>query len=290
MSRRISVKNIFSVDITDENHHISNGNIFVTDRVPEEFDNELDEQNEETLRLMDKAIKTPLYLRILMFIFPVCGIASLRVFFDFAEDTSFAQAINDAPYILLFAIAMFIGLAFVLYILKRQSDEFSESRDMQHLERNAEINEQKAFKLLNIPKDAPEIDVMLIMYEIKKGKVKSTHKDLCDYITSIFHVFVADGMLKLASLNMIHSIPLNEITGARCIHKKVSTDAWNKDDPHNKGKYKEFKIKEGEFGSMVINTYYALDILHENEEYEILIPCYDWEIIEKLTGVKATEA
>ena len=41
---------------------------------------------------------------------------------------------------------------------------------------------------------------------------------------------------------------------------------------------------------MVINTYYALDILHENEEYEILIPCYDWEIIEKLTGVKATEA
>ncbi len=66
-------------------------------------------------------------------------------------------------------------------------------------------------------------------------------------------------------------------------------DTWNKDEPYNKGEYRQYKIRTDDSDTVHFKTYYALELLHEGEEYEILFPAYDWKHIGALTGIQPVE-
>lgn len=279
------MKNIFSIDVTDENNKITDGDIFVIQRAPKELSDKVNDLSDEVINI---ALKTglPLYLEIIKVLFLIAaGIIGI-VLVTLWEEMSIAEIMAKHSFLVL--LAVFCGLAYGIleFIDRRRTKELMETSNTQRLESELEKASDEIIRLYNKPKDAPVVDVMFTTYKAKK----ITHSELCNYLTESPSAYVEDDRLYLITLNAKYGIPLKEITGAHCINKKVSTDAWNKDEPHNKGKYKEFKIKEDEYGRVCIKRYYALDILHENEDYEILIPCYDWEIIEKLTGIKATEA
>ena len=59
---------------------------------------------------------------------------------------------------------------------------------------------------------------------------------------------------------------------------------WNKETAFNKGVYKNYKIRMNDFGMYAVKPYYSLQILSGGEEYEIRIPPYEREEVERLTG------
>lgn len=277
------MKNIFGVDMTlSEENAIIDGQVFLSAQIPEEQQKAIDGFEEDAEELNEKA-QLPKPLRALKTVAGMVALLCLLIFARLLDDEG-----TEPLYWLLIPAAVGGAVFLLLFVLeRRRGRDMMESRDFARFEETADRVDRESRAILGIPADAASIDIFGYAYKLKKGKEKPV-TTLFDYINLDLFVFRDGDALCLADHTNKYTFPLAALTGIRRIDKRVRFPEWNKAEAHHKEPYKSFKI--GYYDEVYsVKPYYALDMLHDGEEYTLLFPSYELATVENLTGLKAPE-
>ena len=95
--------------------------------------------------------------------------------------------------------------------------------------------------------------------------------------------------LHLADLEHVYTFKPSELVGIKTVHKRIVIPLWNKEEGVNEGTYKPYKITPLNTGDFSFKNHHILEIEREGERYGVYFPCYELDIFERLTGLKAEE-
>ncbi len=272
------MQNLFAINMTDEDNPLSPIDGFVRDKVPEYHAEYLENSGEETEKVVEKAVKGPLALRILVGVFAVIAAIGLEVFSELLNEVETPGIVEwSVLAISVVCVAVTILLAVIQHRRTKKVLDSDEVTQMtQGLEQLSDTSEQ----LLGVPADAAELDVLGYGYEIKRGKEKRLLKELGEYVTNCLSAFVENDELMLANDFEKYALPLSAIRGVRMTRKKTKVFCWTKDEKPKSATYKPYKIGYDEENDIfTVRAVYALDIAYNGEEYELVVPEYDWELV-----------
>ena len=95
-------------------------------------------------------------------------------------------------------------------------------------------------------------------------------------------IFTENGNLCFADTFGIWAVPLSCIIAIAFFPGHATLTSWNKEEQFNSPKYKKtVRVYKHNY---IVKGYYSLQILRNNEEWEVLIPVYDIDYIFELTG------
>ena len=80
---------------------------------------------------------------------------------------------------------------------------------------------------------------------------------------------------------------LSSLQAIHTIRKNIRIPSWNKDEAHNKGEYKKYKLNADDYGCIHVKPYHILEFLHNGESWGIYFPSYELSTFEVLTDLKA---
>ncbi len=270
--------NLFATNLTDEDNPISPADAFVRDKVPEYQEQYLETSGEETGELVEKAVKGPLALRILLIVFAVIAVLGLEVFSSITEEDGVPAVVEWGA--LAVGVVGLLVTVLLAVIQHRRAKKALESDEVTQLTQNLEQLSNNSKQMLGVPANAAELDVFGYGYEIKRGKEKRLLKELGEYMTSSLYVFVENGELMLANDVEKYAIPLSAITGVRVSRKKKKVFCWSKDEEPKSATYKPYKIGyDDENDVFTVRAIYSLDIAQGGETFELVVPDYDWELV-----------
>ena len=251
-------------------------------------------------RSSEKAIATivdsklPLPIRMIQWI---CGFSGALIVSGIlkamtGEDgVSLSQVYQNASWLFWLAGACLVIWALLTFFSMHKEKEVLETDEskltFEHLDNTCEA----IFSELNVPSDAPEVDILSFFYKIKNDKVKVCEKgmQIAPYTSTPFRVFKDSENLYFANLEGKYAFPLASIKSIKTIKKSICIDEWNKEEPYNKGIYKQYKLSETNMGSILCKYYHIIEIEHNGELWAIYIPCYELPVFEQLTGLKTRE-
>ena len=243
------------------------------------------EKAEETI----KQSKLPLPLRVVQWISgAVGGIVAVGILKGLSNVT-LQEAYQNAS--VLFWVAG--GCLLVWAILKLTSTQKEKSvmgkEESTQTLTNLEGVCRAIYSELAVPADAKEVDILSFFYKVKDGDIKVCEKgmQITQYLNPIFKVFVDSENLYIANLEGKYAFPLSSLVSITTVKKHIRIGGWNKEEPHNKGIYKPFKLTLDQYGCVHCKCYYILEINRNGESWGIYIPCYELAAFEELTGLKA---
>lgn len=241
----------------------------------------------------DKAIDTvnksklPLGLRIIKWISEigalilVCGILK--------SDVSFKEGYHNAPYFYWGAIVCIVVFLVLMFLGRKKASDVLENEDAEFTMSTLESAGNAIYRELGVPTDARDVDILTYCYIEEDGiiKLKKPAMQLFDYFNPEFKAYADHENLYLANLDGKNAIPLADIRGIRTINKKARICEWNKEEPYNKGYYKQFKLVEDGYEVIICKEYHILDVRTADGTIGIYIPSYELPIFEELTHLKA---
>ncbi len=283
------MKPFFCIDVTEDKKNTTyNGAEFITQSSSEKSKEELEEKQADAIELIGKS-QYPLPVRIFKFI---CGIAAAILGISLCRgmiEVGIRKAYENAGVLFwIFGVCLVVWV--ILALLSRmKSKEVLETSKARNVAEDLDRQIEDMYAGLNIPESAEEVDVLMFRYVIKKGKIsaKGTALSFTPYINIGVKAFISDNCLCLADINDVYSIPLSELKKITTVNKKISVSDWNKEEPFNKGKYKEYKMTANQYGCIFFKPYYILKLEHNGETWGIYFPTYELPAFEKLTGLKA---
>lgn len=102
-------------------------------------------------------------------------------------------------------------------------------------------------------------------------------------------LYVEDSKLHLGDAHELYAIPLSYIKKISIINKKISVFGWNKDAAYNSKEYKQYKITANNYGVLFFKNYCSILINDGIEEFEIMVPTYEKDVIKELTNISIEE-
>ncbi len=285
------MKPFFCINITEnkENETI-NGLEFVTQTSSKESLDDLNEKQDVANDLIKKS-QYPLPIRIMK---GVCGFIALLLGFAICASSikiGLATAYKNAPYLFWIAGVCLIIWLILLVLSIMRSKKVLDTDEAKSVADNINEKIEDMYDELNIPSDADNVDILMFQYVNKNGEVvpKGNALSTALYLNIDMKVFVSNECLCLADLESVYSVPFGELKRIITIPKKICMPFWNKDEPFNKGRYKEYNIKKNQYESFFIKPYYILEFSHNDENWGIYFPSYELPVIEKLTNLKVEE-
>jgi hypothetical protein len=100
-------------------------------------------------------------------------------------------------------------------------------------------------------------------------------------------LYETNDALHIADLENVYSFAKSELKVITTVNKRISVPTWNKDEDPRSGSFKRYKMTVNNIGNVFFKPYYILEIEHESQIFGIYFPCYELEIFEHLTGLKA---
>ena len=279
------MKPIFCIDVTlDKKNEIVNGSEFITRTASKQKIEEYENKQEDFEQTVKKS-KLPMWLRIIKYLccllFWIVLAASVKAGFETALKNGPILVVSGALCGILWIILHFASKAKEKKVLKeedaeRQSKEIYEDFKNIHNE-------------LNVPDDAAEVDVLLFKYKMKNGKIRPYVSGLqtTAYINVSVKMYETNDALHIADLENVYSFAKSELKVITTVNKRISVPTWNKDEDPRKGRFKCHKMTVSNIGNVFFKPYYILEIEHESQIFGIYFPCYELEIFEHLTGLKA---
>lgn len=281
------MKPFLGIDLTiDKKNEQLNGSNFLVQEPSLASSELLNFSMKESDETVEKS-KLPLPLRITQFI---CGIVSLLIISGIARATvSLAEGYQNAPY--LFWVA---GICAVIWLVlwtwsKQKAKTVLETSESIQTFSDLDKVACTIYDELSVPADAKSVDILSFFYKTKDGNVKMQTKGMQTALcfNPEFRVFADTQNLYLANLDGKYAFPLYSIIAFRTIKKRISIIGWNKEEPFNKGFYKQYKLTVNNYGSVFCKYYHILEISHQGETFGIYIPCYESSIFEELIGLEA---
>ena len=279
------MKPLFCIDVTlDKNNEIVNGSEFITRTASKEKIEEYENKQEELEQTVEKS-KLPLLLRIIK---NLCGLFSLMVL-AVSVKAGFETALKNAP-ILVMSGAL-CGILWIILHFVSKAKEKKVLKEENAEQQSKEIDEdfKNIHNELNVPDDAAEIDVLLFKYKMKNGKINPYLSGLqtTAYINMSVKLYETNDELHIADLKSVYSFAKSELKVITTVNKRISVPTWNKDEDPRRGSFKRYKMTVNNIGNVFFKPYYILEIEHGSQIFGIYFPCYELEIFEHLTGLKA---
>lgn len=277
------MKVFFGIDLTeDKKNERMGGEVFLTDSVPEEQMARIEKHDDNVTENLDRKY-LPLPMRMLKLLSGLATLlAAVIVIAPIGEETiSYKEFAGELWWI--FAIGIICGVVYGLLCLweNKNKKAYEESDENKAFERESDNIDAASRVYLGIPDDSVKMDVFLGNYKLKRGNVVYSE---FNPINMEIDVFVDGANLCFADAASKYTVPFSDIRCVKEIKKNISFLFWNKDEEPDKGEYKQYKIRQNNFG-YTVKYYYALVIERDGEEYDLHFPPYELSVIEKLTGV-----
>jgi len=80
---------------------------------------------------------------------------------------------------------------------------------------------------------------------------------------------------------------LAELKGIKTVNKRIGIISWNKEEDPRKGEYKKYKMTVNDMGNVFFKPYHILEIERDGQSFGLYFPCYELEVLEELTGLRA---
>ncbi len=151
----------------------------------------------------------------------------------------------------------------------------------------------EARRELHIPGNAAELEVLPFLYTRKKGAIKR-YTPAHTYHNLLLYAWREGDSLCLSEGHAVLTIPKTAIVGYRGCDERYTVDMWLKKEKCNEGRYKQYHIRQTGLLSCRVKGYNRIVIRTDGggdtpetyrEDYEMLIPCYDWPEMEKLLHI-----
>lgn len=287
------MKPFLGIDLTaDKKNQVQNGEELLAATPSLGVAQSLERSSESALETIENS-KIPLPFRIVQWACLVVGIGLAGGIGNswIKEETTFGEMYQTVPFLFwVTALCLAIGIALGIWGYRQEKSTLESHQSEQTFEDLGSACDA-VFRELGIPKNAKEVDLLTFFYKQRKGEIKVCEKLLqpTPHVTSVFQMFVQENTLYFADLDGKYAIPLSGVQGIETVKKTIVLDSWNKDDEHNKGKYKPYRLKETQHGEIVCKTYHILRIFVKEEEWGVYFPCYELPVFEKMLGIKATE-
>jgi hypothetical protein len=290
------MKNLFSVNVNDEENDALDKNPFVLRRTDPEISKKMEDLFDTDEADSEKSAKEPASAKILRILRVVCGYISLIMLAGIikALPEVGAAAFIKVPWIT--SICIISGIAFLILNArkvrndktKKQEKEKSEADESEDYEEALKKIVEEAYVFLKIPSSAQSTDTFVRLYKIKNGKEKNG-SSLFQFMNTEHKIFLEDRSLCLADAESVQAIPLENITGIYKVDKRIKFFGWNKAEEYRSDRYKPYQIKQSGFALTVKNCYALRFHSDFGEDYEILFPAYELDTWTSLTGVEAKE-
>ena len=135
---------------------------------------------------------------------------------------------------------------------------------------------ERCARALHVPEKAPRVDIFAYLYEEKEGARKNYYASGA-YLAEFSHVFEENGNLCLYSATRVYAVPIASVEEFVRVDETIRFASWDKETPHNEGKYAPYNIVSCGNDEYSMNGYYRIRFTHEGTPYELLIAAYDIE-------------
>ncbi len=250
------------------------------------------EAKETTSKAFAKAMMKSLHLPALLigYLLIGLGIAVLLAFLKALPDTDFMTALTNGIWLLVGGgMSVAIGACLLIYC-KRSSKKQEESEDlpegMDESLNSMEAVSRRIQMELNLPDDDQMMGVEILPYRYKPtadGDTKEVLDNGCFDITEVFFWREGDDLC-VTDYDSVMKFPASAVKGYYTMDVKYKIPYWLKDEEYNKGEYAQYNIKEDNEGNYKLRTYYRVVIRDGENDYEIRVPCYDFERFQGIVG------
>ena len=238
------MKPVFATDLTENKHNTEpNGREFLT----QEPSDALSRRHEEMLGRMNETMEKSQLAKPLRVVEYVCSMgwlitlcAILRAVLTADHPTAQLRlAYRNAPGVFwAFGVCLLVWAA--LRVLgRRKSRQVLETEESERVFARTENSMSAIFDELDVPHDAQEVDVLTFFYKEKGGE--------CTF-------------------------PRVSLRGIRRVNKRIRLESWNKEEPCNQGRYKAYKLSEGDNGLIYCKPYYILELDRAGERWGDILP------------------
>lgn len=199
------------------------------------------------------------------------------------------------PYLHVFELILLACAIILNFLARKISRKQSRAQgdrmklDFSEATKRLEAAATEAARELGVPNGALSVEVFPYHYKMDGNTVLRVGKK-GKFDNLAVSAFVKKGTLCLATAQELFEIPLGEITGMRQYDEDFEIDMWLKSEPPTSERYQRFGVRKSGFFSHKGHGYFGLTI--GKDEYEILIPSYDFDEIKTLlkeNGVTANE-
>lgn len=238
---------------------------------------------------IEKSARLPVGLMILELVCMLGGMILIGAFFESAADIGFAEVWSRAWWCIAAGVPMLAVAGVLAFLAFRKRKEVMASPAVRDYVQRTERVTRELREALGVPEDAVRADVVTYVYREggKKNSSSFWRGVTGAYTLNEYSVFVRNEMLCFADLSSIVGIPLSSLVETRACKKKLFVSNWNKDVPPNSPQYKQFARGTGAEGTVVtLRGYLVMHISDSRGEFEVLIPEYELQALQSLSGLR----
>ena len=209
-----------------------------------------------------------------------CLLAAIALFFADAK----AGIYGSLTFLHAIDLALLVTSIVFNFKAKRVNRKINQSQseslkvDFTEASQRLETAAAEAAAELGVPATALTVDVFPYHYKMKGDTVLRVGKE-GKFDNLAVSVFVEDEKLCLATAQELFAVPLAQVKGFREYDEDFEIDIWLKPEEFDSDRYKEFGIRKSGFLGRRGHGYFGLRV---GEDYEVLIPCYDWAPVKAL--------
>ena len=277
------MKNLFAIDIdSNDDGLLPELKALQLRAVSEETSNRQD-QIYDDIKALDKKASLPIVLSIIKYILLVFGFSLTSASISACVEDGASRRIYT---FLAAGILLLVGCGILFLISKIKGNKVINSDEYKNTMSRSESIDKSVLFELNVPEDAPKVDILSVFYKIKNGEFKISPIG-AQYESTEMRVFNEKGILCLSDMSTVYGIaPVNSFKKIEYIKKKASFSPWSKDEDYDSEKYKKYKISTDKYESeYYIKNLCSLQFEINGEEFEIIIPPYDIYAFEEITGL-----
>ena len=238
------------------------------------------DRSDETVQNIERTSSIPRWLDWTALILGMVGFIVVMGFLEALKDVDFSTAYNNSGWLLYGGGAcLLVASAIFIYKIYRMRTTVNSPGARDALAERERLI-ARCFEDLGVPQTADDIDVFCETFKEKKGKTKKVWS-LYRYINMSCKIYRDGDNLYLADTDGVYAFPISSFFEIMTVRKNALFMGWNKDVPFNKPPYKQYKVRRNNYGVFFVKPHYYIKFLAFNEEYALVIPSYELEILQK---------
>lgn len=283
-NKHTPARHLFAFDLTasKENDRADN-NPFVTARLSDALRKKQDEQSELVLNDLKKGVVfRPEFIAAC--VLGVLGAVALIVMTGLTESLTAAESFSQYGWLAVTGLVLIAGAIVLGIIGSRRAKTHTQSDDFSAITKNVESLGQLTTDELGIPEDTAAMDILPYQYK-KAGDSEREIVEHGVYQNLELYVWSDGDCLCLTDHDSVMRVPISAFAGYRTVDERFKIFMWWKDEDHDKGEYKQYKIIEDNEFNYRLKTYYEVMIADGDTAYAMRVPCYDFPVLQKLVSL-----
>lgn len=284
------MKPFIGIDITENKKNDElNGKEFIVASASAAQSDALENASDRFIGLL-KSSELPFPLRIIQWCSLIGGIMILGGIGSAVgeEDASFSEIYSSVPWLLWLGGVLLIAGIVLFVIGHKRIKACLEGEENKACNADMDTITNNIYAELGVPGDAAEIDILSFHYKLKDGEpiLKEAACELAPYNAFSYKCFTQSGYLYIADAENKYGFSLSDLRTIHTKNQKITVFTWHDDDEF-KDIYKQYNVKQGDYGNIRFKPYHILELEHNGEAWGIYFPCYELPEFEKLTGLTA---